>query len=498
MNFLDQIASEKHLMAYPQAPHGPVGLIYPNVYSVGIASLGYQQIYRLFRESGVSVERIFFDKKGRETQSVENRTPLFRFPVIAVTYTFELDILNLIKMLLCGGVPPLAEQRTEESPILIFGGMAATANPRLLERIADVIVLGEGETLVEAISQVITQKKDCSRDEILETLTELPHVYVPVIHGDYLQTIASSFALKSLDHYPCHTVILPKHDEFGGAFLLEMSRGCSYRCRFCIVHYMNGSGRYRSYDSLIEVLDQYKNDYHKVGLLGAAVADHPQVEDVTEWLVRRGKQVSTSSLRAEKITERFLDLLKEGGQHNITVAPETGSIATRKNMLKGVKDEKYFRLAEWAGKRKFPSLKLYFLIGLPGVDPRDEAADIIQFSETIGDIFSGNGGGRITVSVSPFVPKPTTPWAHESTWDPKQIKKASRIIRKMLVFRGNMKVPAVNVKEARAETILSWAGAEITDDLLKLAREEITIESAFKDFDLNRISGRQFESVLIS
>jgi len=121
MNFLEQIAAEKHLLSYPYSPHGPVGLISPNAYTVGIAGLGFQQIYRLFREAGVSVERIFFDKKGRETRSVENRTPLFRFPVIAASYTFELDILNLITMLIRGGVSPLSDERGEESPIIKIG-----------------------------------------------------------------------------------------------------------------------------------------------------------------------------------------------------------------------------------------------------------------------------------------------------------------------------------------------------------------------------------------
>jgi radical SAM superfamily enzyme YgiQ (UPF0313 family) len=492
MNFLEQIAAEKHLLSYPYSPHGPVGLISPNAYTVGIAGLGFQQIYRLFREAGVSVERIFFDKKGRETRSVENRTPLFRFPVIAASYTFELDILNLITMLIRGGVSPLSDERGEESPIIMVGGMAATANPPLLQRIADVVVLGEGETVVEAIAETLIRTKGQTRTKIVAAMAELPYIYAPAIHGNFFSELISSHQLESFDRYPCHSVILAPDDEFGGAFLLEMSRGCSYRCRFCVVHYMNGSARYREYDLLIDIMDRFKHDYRKVGLLGAAVADHPRVEDVAEWLVRNGKQVSTSSLRAEKITERFLDLLKAAGQHGITVAPETGSLATRKNMLKGVKDEKYFQLVEWAGKRRFPNMKLYFLLGLPGEDPMDEAEEIIQFSQSMSELFSSHGGGRMTVSVSPFVPKPTTPWAGAGIWDAKSVKKAARHIRKQLAFRGNLKVPAVNVKEARAEIVLTWAGPEITEDLIRLAQGEIPIESAFLDFDLSRISGRSF------
>ena len=482
MNFWDQIAGEKHLLDFPQTPYGPLGLLYPNTYSIGISSLGFQQVYRLFRQSGVSVERIFYDPQGRETRSVENRTPLFRFPILGATYTYELDLVNLITMLIRGGVPPLSEQREEGSPILIVGGMAATANPRILERIADAVALGEGEGIVEAVSRAWIANAGHSRRQCLEALAELPHLYVPAVHGAFDRNRFSFHELDPINAFPCHTVILPQNDEFGGAFLLEMSRGCTYRCKFCIVHYMNGSGRYRDFSSLIEILERYQDTYRKVGLLGAAVADHPQVVEVTEWLVRRGKQVSTSSLRAEKISERFLDLLRDGGQHTITVAPETGATSSRREMLKGVRDEKYFRLAEWAGKRRFTGIKLYFLIGVPGADPMQEASEIIQFGQTMSDLFTANGGGRIVVSVSPFVPKPTTPWEGEGLWDPKMVKKASRLIRKMLAFRGNVKVPPVNVKEALAETALTWAGPEITDELLRLAQGEISLENAFKDY----------------
>ncbi len=487
MNMRELISLEKYLQSFSETPHGPIGLIYPNVYTIGMASLGYQQVYRLFRESGFAVERVFLDPKGRETASVENRVPLFRFPILACSYTYELDILNLLKMLIRGGVEPLADRRGPESPWLIMGGQAATANPRLLQRIADVIVLGEGEQVIEALSRTIIQTQGESRPRVLEALAELPHVYVPRVHGEFSRPRFPQHTLEPIDLYPCHSVIRAAEDEFGGAFLLEMSRGCKYQCKFCIVHYMNGTARYRNYDRLIDTLDRYQHQYEKAGLLGAAVADHPRVEDVTEWLVRRGKQVSTSSLRAERLTERFLDLLREGGQQNITVAPEAGDVGRRRDMKKGVRDDKYLRLAEWAGKRRFPSLKLYFLLGTPGANPMDEAAEIIEFSRKMSEVFSGHGGGKIIVALSPFVPKPTTPWECEELWDPKAVKKASRVVRKHLAFRGNLKVPPVNVKEARAEAILSWFGSELTGELLRLAREEISLETAFKDFSLDRI-----------
>ncbi len=484
MNFWRKIAEENHLVPPSPSPYGAIGMIYPNLYSVGMASLGYQQVMRLFLQEGFSVERIFLDKKGRETRSIENHTPLFRFPILAASYTYELDIVNLVKMLLNGGVAPLAKDRDQNSPLLIFGGQAASSNPRLLEKIADVVVLGEAEGLIQTLAPILARLNDRNRDALLEELSHIDHLYVPKYHGSYDDGFFRRHFASNIDASPSHSVILAPEDEFGGAFLLEVSRGCHYRCNFCIVHYMNGRARYRDSYGLIQTLEQYKEHYHKVGLLGAAVADHPQVEDLAEWLVQRGKQVSTSSLRAEKLSERFLDLLRDGGQHTITVAPETGATESRRRMRKGVKDEKYFQLAEMAGKRGFPYLKLYFLIGCPDSEPMMEANEIIPFTQTMNEIFSKSGGGKVVATVSPFVPKPTTPWGGEVMWEAKKVKKASRIIRKELAFRGNIKVRPVNVKEARAETVLTWAGSEITDDLLQLAADEISLESAFQHFDL--------------
>ncbi|MBI1389616.1 MAG: radical SAM protein [bacterium] len=489
MSFTDRVSHEKHLLSFPAAPYGPVGMMYPNLYGVGMASLGYQQIYRLFSESGFAVERVFWDKKGRETRSLENRIPLFRFPVLASSYTYELDIIHILQMLIRGGVAPLREDRGEESPILIVGGQAATANVRLLTRIADVVAMGEGEALTPNLAQALAETQGQPRETVLRRIADtVRHVYVPSLHGAYDPILHTAHTLDPLDSVDCHSVILAEADEFSGAFLLEMSRGCMYRCKFCIVHYMNGSARYRDYDRLIGALDRHQDQFSKVGLLGAAVADHPRVEDVTEWLVRRGKQVATSSLRAERISERFLELLREGGQHNITVAPETGGIESRKRMRKGVTDEKYFRLAEMAGKRGFPSMKLYFVIGTPESDVFDEATEIVQFGRAMNEVFTKSGGGRLTITVSPFVPKPTTPWAEGSLWDARAVKKASRIIRKELAFRENVKVPPVNVKEALAETALSWAGEEITGELIDLAMKEDGLESAFSNFDFSTLA----------
>ncbi len=487
MNFWDQIAAEKHLLDYPHSPHGPVGMIYPNAYSIGMASLGYQQVYRLFREAGMAVERFFFDKKGRETRGVENRSPLFRIPILAASFTYELDLINLLKMLLRGGVEILSEQRGEEFPLLIIGGQAASNNPRLLERIADAVVLGEAEGIIPPLTEALIQTKNQSRREKLETIAQIPHIYVPLVHGESGAERIQPFRMDLCNAPSCNSAILAKNDEFGGALLLELSRGCSHRCNFCVVHYRNGPARYREYGSLIETLERHKDSYHKVGLLGAAVAGHPQVEEIAEWIVKQGKQVSISSLRVEKLSGSLLDSLHRGGMQTLTIAPETGSFESRKRLRKGIQDERFFELAEQAGKRGFPNLKLYFLIGCPESDPMREAEEIAQFSERINEIFTKNGGRRLTAAISPFVPKPYTPWADEPFWNPKQVKKASRLIRKLLTFRGNIKTPPVNVKEARAETVLSWAGSEITEELIQIASGDNPPESAFMDYDLSRL-----------
>ena len=139
--------------------------------------------------------------------------------------------------------------------------------------------------------------------------------------------------------------------------------------------------------------------------------------------------------------------------------------------------------AEEAGKRRFQQIKLYFLLGTPGADPASEATEIIRFSSQFNEIFTKNGGGKLVLTCSPLVPKPLTPWGEAPLWDAKEVKKASRTIRKKLAFQGNMKVPPVNVKEARLEAILSWADASVTDELIRLVKTGEPIENAFENTD---------------
>ncbi len=474
------IEREIHLIDIPHGGSLSVALAYPQLYSIAMTSLGYQQVLRLLVESGAHVERVCMsENEGDEARSLESGRPLSSFSLIAFSLTYELDIFNLVRMLADAGIAPLAKDREDGDPVIIIGGIAASAHPALAEEIADVIAFGEAEEFVGDIVRRAESSAD-KRRTLLESLAEIPHLYVPALGYAENPSLTPRGVLKDFKNYPCHSVILAPDDQFGGAFLLEVSRGCSHRCKFCVITFHVGGWRFRKAEDLEEYITLHRHQIQKVGLLGAAVADHPELDRLAAFLVNMNLKFSTSSLRADRLTDDFLDLLRQGGNNTITLAPEAGDEERRFEIGKRMRNDVILDVAERAGRRRFPQLKLYWLIGAPGRDMNDDIDDIIEQSKRIDRAFTGSGGGRVVCSVSPFVPKATTPYAAAPQASPKDMRKALRRIRRELTFKGRVKVPPHSVWEAHTEAALSVLPREVlTPRILRVGVEREDMRAVF-------------------
>lgn len=479
------VQKEIHLIDIPKGGTISVGLAYPNTYSIAMSSLGYQQVLRLFVEAGAQVERLCLPENGEtEPLSLESGRPLSAFPLVAFSLTYELDVFHLVKMLASAGIPLLAKDRGESDPIVLVGGVAVSAHPAMVEDIADVIAMGEGEEIVAPLVEAMISQHE-GRRAALERIAGLPHFYVPALsfHPDPAQIPYAT--LKDFAAYPCHSVILAPDDQFGGAFLLEVSRGCSHRCKFCVITYHVGGWRFRKADDLEASIERYGTRIDKVGLLGAAVADHPELDRLAEFLVERGMRFSTSSLRADRLSDTFLSALKRGGNNTITLAPEAGDESRRFEIGKRMKNEEILDVAERAGRMRFPKIKLYWLMGSPGRDLHAEVQDVIEMTRKVNDIFTASGGGKITCSVSPFVPKAFTPYFHAPQIPPREMKKALRLIRRELAFKRNINVPPHSVWDAQVEAALSVLPREIlTSRILRVGVEGEDLRTVFGEAEV--------------
>ncbi|HBQ27293.1 MAG TPA: B12-binding domain-containing radical SAM protein, partial [Syntrophomonas sp.] len=95
----------------------------------------------------------------------------------------------------------------------------------------------------------------------------------------------------------------------------------------------------------------------------------------------------------------------------LTLAPEAGTQRLRDIINKNISDEQLFSAVEAAFKSGWNSLKLYFMIGLPGETEADldGTIELIRKVKAIGDQYSRRPV-EIRASLASFVPKAHTPF----------------------------------------------------------------------------------------
>lgn len=440
-------------------------LIYPNAYGVGMSNLGLHVVYDLInRRREFACERFFLPDpkllnqltRSREPLlSLETQTPLLKFPIIGACLTFEPDYFNLLAILSLGRIKLRAEQRGERDPLIIAGGPCATFNPMPLSTIIDAFVIGEGEVIMPAVLDVLSQS--LSRSEMLQALSTIEGVYVPTVE----QSSVKRRWLIDLDAQPAHTVVVADNLELD-MYLIEVARGCGRHCRFCMAGYCFRRPRVHSLDTISNQLDAAAPFGKKIGLMGAAVSDYPHIDELCRMIIDRGMTLSVASFRADSVTKTLVDSLVASGTRTLTIAPEAGSERMRAVINKGITVEHVFNTIELglaAGIRHF---RLYFMIGLP-FETIEDVDEIVALSNRIKD-FVGEGV-RLTLSVNAFVPKPFTPFQWEPMADRKYIERAFKTIREGLKRRG-VEVITDSSRAATVQSILARGGRELGEVLL--------------------------------
>jgi radical SAM superfamily enzyme YgiQ (UPF0313 family) len=383
----------------------PIALVYPSPYHVGMSSLGFQSVYRLLNAMpDVSAERAFLPddaKAARMTReplcTYEGGRPIADFPVVAFSLAYELELAGLVDCLDLAGIPALADERAAANrrfPLVIVGGPLTFSNPVPAGPYADVIVLGEAEDILAALVQAIAEEND--RDALLRTLAALPGFYVPAIHGELVPPIAKA----SLDRLPAFSQIRTPHTELASMFLIEPERGCHRGCTYCVMRRStNGGMRLVDADRMLSLVPA---DAPRVGLVGAAVTDHPRLPAILRALVDAGREVGISSLRADRLDDEIVGLLKRGGYRTLTTAADGASERMRDFIQRKTHERHLRRAAELVRDHGLKQLKLYLMLGLPGESMHD-VDELVRFLLELAAI------ARVAITISPFVAKRNTP-----------------------------------------------------------------------------------------
>ena len=463
-------------------PHAEqkVAIVYPNTYFVGMSNLGLHIIYEEINLHPSSVcERIFlpekkeldvYDKTKTPLMSVETQRPMHQFDVVAFDVTFEMDYFHIPLMLRYGRVPVMSEDRTGFDPIVIAGGPCATFNPEPFADFIDAFIIGEGEGIVTAVLERIRKGRENgeSREETISALAQIDGVYVPVLYtpqyDDNKRFVGYDIAEGAPKTIRRHfepltsggeTVIATNFTEFGAMYIIEVARGCGRHCRFCMAGYCFRVPRVRPLDILKEGVDRAEKLGKKVGLMGAAISDYPEVDELVTYIRSKDMRYSCASLRADSLTQAVVDGLAESGQKTITIAPETGSERLRRVINKGISEENLRTAAQLSAKSGIQHMRLYIMIGLPTETDEDIDAIVGLAERTQAHMAEVGCKGRLTLSINPFIPKPFTPFQWMAMDHQKSVEKKLQYIKKSLQKNRRIEVLVESPKEAYIQGVLA-------------------------------------------
>ncbi|HEX3179174.1 MAG TPA: radical SAM protein [Methylomirabilota bacterium] len=489
-----------------------IALVYPNTYPVGMSNLGFQTIYRhLNALPDVVCERAFMPEAAdldemRRTStpplSLESQRPLTDFQLIGFSVTYEGDYVNVVRLLDMARIPLRSGDRRPHDPLVLMGGVCAFSNPEPIAPFMDFIVVGEGEELVAELMQAY---RDGYRDReaFLDELVGIDGIYIPDRHdvsyaGDGTvadvkplrgaPTIVHKRRLRQVDDFKTIAAVKTPNAEYGHMALLEVGKGCGRGCRFCLEGQVYRPVRHRSVAALRETVEQLAaQGERRIGLVGACVSDYPWIGDLLKIVEDKGMELSISSLRADSLTDELVASLARGGHRTLTMAPEAGTERLRRAIRKTITDEQLMLACDLVRARGIPNLKTYFMIGQPTETAEDVAAipdlarrmlERLRVLDPAGKPF-----GKLTLSISSFVPKPWTPFQWAPFDGAASLSAKLEVIKRGVRAFSNIRVLHENPREAALQALLARGDRRVGDVVEAAARLEGDWRRALREWD---------------
>jgi radical SAM superfamily enzyme YgiQ (UPF0313 family) len=470
----DRLSAETGLIVKNWGGLLPFAFVYPNSYFIGMSNLGLQAIYGLLNHGNEALcERVFWDKENSEKHnlplSVESQRPVTDFAVLAFSFNYEIDYLNLASILKASGIPLHSSERDETHPLIIAGGPCITANPMPVAPFFDCLCIGEAEMILPAMLPILIEGISGNREDLLKALSAVPGVYVPRYNSDI--TVARQW-LKQLDDFPVHSLVLTRDTELSDLYLIEVERGCAHGCNFCLVSSAFSPMRFHSSDEIIRQAEEGLKFRKRVGLMGPAVTDHPQIEEILDRLLKLGAQLSISSLRLTSLTPEILGQLVRGGMRSVALAPEAGSECLRQTIKKGITAEQVLQAISYATEKGMQQLKLYFMIGLPE-ETEDDIRAIVDLTLAGKDIVDKRRGKtRLTLNISPFVPKAGTVFQRMPMASVDVLQERIGYLKNRLAHKG-IQVKHESPQWSEVQTVLSRGDASLAAVLADIEKESL-------------------------
>jgi radical SAM superfamily enzyme YgiQ (UPF0313 family) len=433
----------ERLLFRPTAPDSdavPLVFAFPNTYSVGITSLGYQVLWALLSgRPDVSVSRLFTDTADPLPSDVE---------LLGFSLSWELDYVNILGLLEQLNLPLRSEQRQDHHPLVFGGGPVLSANPEPFADFFDVILLGDGEDLLHQFIEAYQQVRDLPRQTQYRQLAQVPGLYIPSLYEVRYTSAEGVIAQISPleDGIPtqiqkqtyrgntlCTSSVVTEHAAWENIYMVEVVRSCPELCRFCLASYLTLPFRTPSVEqTLIPAIERGLQVTNRIGLLGASVTQHPEFDELLNFFTRSacdGVRLSIASVRTNTVTEKLAQILASHDTRSVTIAIESGSEKLRQIINKKLENASILEAATHAKAGGLSSLKFYGMVGLPGEQDADLEATLDLMKALKRDV----PGLRMTLGCSTFVPKAHTPfqWFGVQPQAEKRLQKLQKQLRMM-------------------------------------------------------------------
>ena len=495
------------------------GLIYPNIYKIGMSSYSIRLLYSIINSfENIACELIFLPninlkfpaRKDYSTKnllrSVENKNAPNDFDILGFSIHFENDFKNILWILDKAKIPLTSQERHKslkngerKYPIIIGGGPVVTSNPLPFNTIFDVLFIGDSEPNLEIFFKLFQnlKNKEISYIEFLEKSKEIEGIFIPVLNGKVKRAV-----LRKLDDSPnpifqLKSKVIGEKQIFENNFFVEVNRGCPFKCKFCISSFHNAPFRNRSYENIIDIIEEGMkvSNFETVSLIGSCVTSNPDFKQICEFIINKGKRLTLPSIRIEHINPEIIKILEKGNIQTITIAPEAGSEKLRYAIGKSISNERIISVISQIRASKIKNIKFYFLIGLPHETDNDIDAiiDLLKNIDKLG--FEKNA---LRVNINPFIPKLNTPYEKEVDFYFEENKKnlhakyqkLERELKKIPSIKIKFKNYNFIVKNAKLQTLISLGNEETSDLLLNYYNNGANFGALKraekeKDFNLN-------------
>jgi radical SAM family uncharacterized protein/radical SAM-linked protein len=451
-----------------------VALAFPDVYEIGMSYLGQAILYHLTNRRPDSVaERVFspwpdaeeiMRKENIPLFSLESHTPLREFDIIGFSLTYELNYTNVLNMLDLTKMPVFSSQRDETYPLVIAGGPSAM-NPEPTADFFDLFALGDGEEMTDEILDVIqlAKKDNWSKEELLLKLAQIPGVYVPRFYEvtydaenefrsikPRFQGVPERIKVRTVpelknEFYP-PAPIVPFLETTHDRLTIEIMRGCPMRCRFCAATVAYQPKRERPVAEIVKQAETgiANSGWDEISLLSLSTTDYSKLPELVKELNRKfsSKKVSVSlpSLRPDSLSLEVARLVSRVKKSGLTFAPEAGTVRLRNVSGKHLNEEDLLNTAKIAFSSGWNLLKLYFMIGLP-TEREEDLAGIVDWLKKILRVAKDAGGGKnLNITISPFTPKPQTPFQWE------KLEEVDSLQGKIYYLKSNLRQGNLHLK----------------------------------------------------